>query len=379
MTEMNRESDQKAGIMDWPGEKVVIRLLETLEKGVGGFLRPWQERRVGKSNAEVRAMERLVLEQTEEDIKSIKAGKKRLGKNGTLVAVKAPEASKLITTIGNQGIEEKSETVSLFDQKLFPISQEISYTHEMQRAVNLKRIALYAEEEAEEIDKKNSNAKNENANQEEVDVDWFARWRNASQDVSREELQQVWGKILAGEVANPGAYSLRTIDFFSKLNTRDAKKITHLAQFFTEMGVIRIEGFFDQNGITYSDFLFFQEIGLLFGVTGGKAAGVSYKKDMALNGHGEHYTHFDYNQTPIYISWGKIPENDASTKFSVFGMTQTAKEIAPLIVVQSNQAYVSEIAKMALKQGAISVSLGEYDDDGESFRIVREIMRSETK
>lgn len=41
--------------MDIPGEKLVIKMWESLiDKGVGGVLQPWQERRVGECRLELK-------------------------------------------------------------------------------------------------------------------------------------------------------------------------------------------------------------------------------------------------------------------------------------------------------------------------------------
>lgn len=65
--------------MQWPGEQLIIRLWETLsEKGVGSLLIPWQIKREGLANLEVRRAELLALAQTEKDAEEIRAGQKRL-------------------------------------------------------------------------------------------------------------------------------------------------------------------------------------------------------------------------------------------------------------------------------------------------------------
>ena len=54
--------------MDLPGEKLVIKLWETLaEKGVGSLLSPWQAGRDGRARIEVRRQEILILAQAEKD------------------------------------------------------------------------------------------------------------------------------------------------------------------------------------------------------------------------------------------------------------------------------------------------------------------------
>jgi len=70
--------------MDFPGEKLVIKLWETLaEKGIGSLLSPWQAGREGRARNEVRRHEILMLAQAEMDAADIRSGKKRLLPDGT--------------------------------------------------------------------------------------------------------------------------------------------------------------------------------------------------------------------------------------------------------------------------------------------------------
>ena len=48
----------------------------------------------------------------------------------------------------------------------------------------------------------------------EPDPDWTARFFDYAQDISSEDMQRIWAKILAGEVESPGRTSLRTLDTF---------------------------------------------------------------------------------------------------------------------------------------------------------------------
>ena len=51
-----------------------------------------------------------------------------------------------------------------------------------------------------------------------VDHDWTARFFSDVQDVSSEQMQTLWAKILAGEVTNPGSTSIRTLSILKNLN-----------------------------------------------------------------------------------------------------------------------------------------------------------------
>lgn len=42
--------------------------------------------------------------------------------------------------------------------------------------------------------------------EESVDNDWVTRFFDSVADVSSEEMQMIWGKILAGEVNEPGSF-----------------------------------------------------------------------------------------------------------------------------------------------------------------------------
>ena len=60
---------------------------------------------------------------------------------------------------------------------------------------------------------------------------WTSRWINYAQDISSEELQKLWGKILAGEIKSPGQTSLRTLSILRDMTQKDAQDFFNLMQF----------------------------------------------------------------------------------------------------------------------------------------------------
>ena len=52
----------------------------------------------------------------------------------------------------------------------------------------------------------------------EPDHDWAARFFNEAQDVSSEEMQLLWAKVLAGEVERPGSTSVRTLGILRNID-----------------------------------------------------------------------------------------------------------------------------------------------------------------
>jgi hypothetical protein len=63
------------------------------------------------------------------------------------------------------------------------------------------------------------------------DEDWVTRFFGAAQDVSSDQLQELWGRILAGEIKKPGTYSLRTLEFVKNLTKSDASFVEHVGKF----------------------------------------------------------------------------------------------------------------------------------------------------
>ncbi len=56
-----------------------------------------------------------------------------------------------------------------------------------------------------------------------ADPDWFSNFVELAENVSNPTMQDLWGKILAGEISNPGSFSLKALQTFKNLTIVDAK------------------------------------------------------------------------------------------------------------------------------------------------------------
>lgn len=73
------------------------------------------------------------------------------------------------------------------------------------------------------VDKAYEELKNEESvSNEPVDEDWIVRFFNSVEDVSNEKLQEIWAKILAGEIKKPRSSSLRTLDLLKNQSVNEA-------------------------------------------------------------------------------------------------------------------------------------------------------------
>lgn len=71
----------------------------------------------------------------------------------------------------------------------------------------------------------------ETCSEEPVDKDWINRFFNSVQDISDEDMQTLWAKILAGEVIQPKKYSLRTLETLKNLSNEEAKLFQKLSPY----------------------------------------------------------------------------------------------------------------------------------------------------
>jgi hypothetical protein len=101
--------------------------------------------------------------------------------------------------------------------------------------------------------------------------DWVTRFFSIAQDISAQEMQILWGRILSGEVKKPGSYSMRTLDIVRNLSNDEAQAFERVARFAVETSgrdQIVPDGcrkWLEKNrSLRYIDFVLLGEIGLMY-------------------------------------------------------------------------------------------------------------------
>ena len=80
-----------------------------------------------------------------------------------------------------------------------------------------------------------------------LDEDWTVQFFDYCKDISNEEMQTIWSRLLAGEVSHPGTYSPRTLFVLKHMRKEDAEIFTKFCSFVwrvdgTLLGRFRISG-----------------------------------------------------------------------------------------------------------------------------------------
>lgn len=153
----------------------------------------------------------------------------------------------------------------------------------------------------------------------EIDDDWLNVFERYAEDASSERMQKLWGRVLAGEVRQPGRYALRTLRFLSEFSQQDALNFAHL-------GTIAFDDFIpkklaqpeDESDITA--LLALEAAGVITG-----ASGLGLQKAVVLNSNGNGF-----------LAEGKLlvqmqGEAASRLKFKVIILTPLGKELLSLL------------------------------------------------
>ena len=127
----------------------------------------------------------------------------------TIVSAQAQAREKMRAT----GVDVRGE-LSIGDM----VSQRVQFQEEKRQA-NIVAVTDFAASHLGDAEVPDS----------EPDHDWTAQFFNYVQDVSSEEMQALWGKVLAGEVERPGSTSIRTLSILRNLDQSTAGLFTRLS------------------------------------------------------------------------------------------------------------------------------------------------------
>lgn len=328
--------------MDFPGEKLVIKLWETLaEKGLGSLLSPWQAGREGRARNEIRRNEILMLAQAESDAADIRSGKKQLRPDGILLLASAVEADPLAD-------ERIEPTLSL--STAVEYGNRAAVAAAARSEINATKAILFAEEQLAS-DAQVPPDRN-------VDEDWLFAWREHAGKVSAEDLQRLWGSVLAGEVKAPGRYSIRTLEFLKMLSKSDAEMISKLAKYVIDGRIARSQKeYLESNGLPFSMLLQVQELGVVSSV---EALGLTTTYKSVVEGK--------FIRALVSHSKALILEHEDASKtlvFEIYMLTAVGRQVLGLGSFEPDIEYLRLIGKDFVKKG-FAVKLADWRDISET-------------
>jgi uncharacterized repeat protein (TIGR03899 family) len=183
-----------------------------------------------------------------------------------------------------------------------------------------------------------------------LDFDWLARFISLSEDICNASMQDLWAKILAGELTEPGSFSFKSLKVFRDMSIHDAKllakacslaikdpnknNIRLLTGTYQKPGLVNL---FTKNrhrycnlsryGLNHNDLLTLSEGHLIY----------IQETESSLLHKGE-ILNFDYNGSPLKLSAKK---NNVCLQFYKF--TPIGVELAQLIGDNRNEDFSAHL------------------------------------
>lgn len=194
----------------------------------------------------------------------------------------------------------------------------------------------------------------DNISSDPVDDDWIDRFFRIIENVSNEEMQELWGKILADEVKQPNSFSLRTLETLRNISKSEAIEFVNFAQYAL------IEGEDEDCFVFYFDKFLQTELKI-----NGKSLLILKDAGLIVSERPLSLSFFplDLNDNRVIIKFGKkefrikgIPR----AQIESIVLSQAGIELASLVESKYNEKYIEKV-KDILMIGGTEVDFVDSD------------------
>ena len=183
----------------------------------------------------------------------------------------------------------------------------------------------------------------EGVSDEPVDDDWITRFFTIVKDISNEEMQYVWGKILAGEIASPKSFSLKTLDTLRNMSSTDAQAFQRLLPLIVHHGGVYFisseNEILRKYGSSFSDVLLLDECGL-----------VNSSGTLSLNLQVSQNEKEYVLGTECLIAIQGLKEETVKVSIGIHSLTKAGKELYQILAHSSNEQYMSDFAQQIFEK-----------------------------
>ena len=183
------------------------------------------------------------------------------------------------------------------------------------------------------------------------DFDWYMRFYDIVGNISDEEMQALWARILAGEIHRKGTYSLQLLDILKNFTQKQAELFNRVCSHCFISGdnvyIPNDNEYLQFANITYQDILDLDALGLING-SGTTSLSVKVQPDRpALFGNDMLRMVIEYNG-----------QGNATQEFSFlqFPFTSAGRELITLIGKHGSEKDFLYFVKLLIKKNPIGAS-----------------------
>ena len=167
-----------------------------------------------------------------------------------------------------------------------------------------------------------------------LDETWATRFFDMASDISDDEMQRIWGKILAGEIKHPNTYSLRTLEALRNMTADEARlfhKVSRLLFRYDDLIFIFIPSkLMNRFDVYFQDLMTLEECGLM------STHIISFGLDFP-NGNVDRIS---YEDNSIHFT---RDTDSREVRLPVYPLTRTGTQIYNLFVKEPNHEYFEAV------------------------------------
>lgn len=181
-----------------------------------------------------------------------------------------------------------------------------------------------------------------------VSQDWIIRFINSVEDVSDDDMQLLWAKVLAGEIKQPKTFSLRTIEVLRNLSKEEALLFQRICKYVIDLRGTQFipnnQDLLDEYDVSYRDILNLDECGL-----------VNSDSLLQCSRTIEKVETIAHNKSMILVA---DPTQSQNKTFSsqIYPLTTIGREVLKLIDDVSVDEFFIAYAKRLKQESSISLS-----------------------
>lgn len=285
--------------------KPITRLVEVIASGIGTVSKPY----IIKKTADAKAYEIKVISEAMTESRKLLANSEY--DNGNIKVLPSDFQPNALEELPNR-------------------TQTRNQYQELHRQQNIEAICANAAEELAEDTEIPTNK---------PEPEWISRFFNIAEEISTDELQSIWGRILSGEIKKPGSFSLRTLDVLRNLSKKEADNFAKLCNYIlcTVDKAIFLDSdnidFKTQAKLSFQDILALKDAGLIFE----SQLQFIIKPDVAMKS-----IYFIYG--PIVLLFDRT--KDTSQIEHIVGvLTKVGRELLQLVHIQPDMNYVKYVCQ----------------------------------
>ena len=201
-----------------------------------------------------------------------------------------------------------------------------------------------------------------------INDDWLNAFETEARQKSTEEMQALFGKILAGEIRKPGSYSTRTIKILGSLDQNIASHFMKLCSMcisvlLHDVRVSSLGGNAGSNalqeyGLNFATLNLLNEHGLIISDYN---SWWEFMPFVALPGGGQQAVCIPLSHQGKH--WFLMPKSnkEVGKKLRIAGvaLTQSGRELLTIVKIQPMDSYSKELAQFFEKEGFRMIEVGD--------------------